>query len=153
MIAWRMWFNRNVVRHCHSRQSTEEVVQLARFLLNEFQTANHTISQAKDNSDDPWTLPLASNYKVNVDGAVFAQSQQAGVGVVIRDHDGRVTTTLSKVVHQPLRPLQMGAKAMEERVTFAWDVGIRDVIFEGDSKIISDALMGLGSPSWLYQIS
>ena len=26
MIAWRMWFNRNVVRHCHSRQSTEEVV-------------------------------------------------------------------------------------------------------------------------------
>ena len=42
---------------------------------------------------------------------------------------------------------------MEEGVTFAWDVGIRDVIFEGDSKIISDALMGLGSPSWLYQIS
>ena len=35
---------------------------------------------------------------------------------------------------------------MEEGVTFAWDVGIRDVIFEGDSKIVSDALMGLGSP-------
>ena len=30
-------------------------------------------------------------------------------------------------------------------VTFAWDVGIRDVIFEGYSKIVSDALMGLGS--------
>ena len=105
MIAWRMWFNRNVIRHCHSRQSTEEVVQLAQFLLNEFQTANHTISQAKDNSDDPWTLPLASNYKVNVDGVVFAQSQQAGVRLVIRDHVGRVTTTLSKIVHQPLGPL------------------------------------------------
>ena len=52
--------------------------------------------------------------------------------MVIRDHDGRVTTTLSKIVHQPLGPLQMGAKAMEERVTFALDVGIRDVIFEGD---------------------
>ena len=42
MIAWRMWFNRNVVRH--ARQSVEEVVQLAQFLLIEFQMANHTIS-------------------------------------------------------------------------------------------------------------
>ena len=35
---------------------------------------------------------------------------------------------------------------MEGGVTFAWDVGIRDVIFEGNSKIVSNALMGLGSP-------
>ena len=72
MIAWRMWFNRNVVRHSHFQQSAEEVVQLARFLLNEFQIANHSISQVKDNLDDPRTLPLAPNYKVNVDGEVFA---------------------------------------------------------------------------------
>ena len=39
MIAWCMWFNRNVVRHGHSRQSADEVVQLARFLLNEYQIA------------------------------------------------------------------------------------------------------------------
>ena len=75
MITWLMWFNRNVVRHNHFRQSGKEVVQLARFLLNEFQTGNHTISQVKDNSNDPRTLPLAPNYKVSVDGAVFAQSQ------------------------------------------------------------------------------
>ena len=31
MIAWRMWFNRNVVRHGHCRQSVEKVVQLFRF--------------------------------------------------------------------------------------------------------------------------
>ena len=37
MIGWCMWFNRNVIRHGNSRQSVEEVVQLARFLLNEFQ--------------------------------------------------------------------------------------------------------------------
>ena len=46
MIAWRMWFNSlaYVVRHGHSQQSAEEVVQLARFLLNEFQIVNHSIS-------------------------------------------------------------------------------------------------------------
>ena len=30
--------------------------------------------------------------------------------------------------------------AMEEGVTFAWDVGVHDVVFECDSKIVSDAL-------------
>ena len=66
--------------------------------------------------------------------------------MVIRDHAGRVTTALSKIVHQPLGPLEIEAKAMEEGVTFAWHVGIRDVIFEGDSKIVFGALMGLGTP-------
>ena len=65
--------------------------------------------------------------------------------MVIRDHAGRVTAALNKIVHQPLGPLEIEAKAMEEGVTFAWDVGIRDVIFEGDSKIVFGALMGLGS--------
>ena len=32
---------------------------------------------------------------------------------------------------------------MEVGVLFAWDVGIREVIFECDSKIVSDALLGL----------
>ena len=45
--------------------------------------------------------------------------------MVIRDHAGKVMATLSKIVHQPLGPLEMEAKAMEEGVTFAWDVGIR----------------------------
>ena len=67
--------------------------------------------------------------------------------MVIRDHAGRVTVALSKIVHQPMGPLEIEAKPMVEGVTFAWDVGIRNVIFEGDSKIVFDALM------WLYQIS
>ena len=32
--------------------------------------------------------------------------------------------------------------AMEEGVTFAWDVSVRDVVFECDSKIIFDSLNG-----------
>ena len=65
---------------------------------------------------------------------------------MIIDYAGRVMAVLSKLVRQPLGPLEIEAKAMEEGVTFAWDVGIRDVIFEGDSKIVFGALMGLGTP-------
>ena len=31
---------------------------------------------------------------------------------------------------------------MEEGVLFAWDVGVQDVLFESDSKIVVDALIG-----------
>ena len=42
----------------------------------------------------------------------------------------------------PLGPLEIEAKAMEEGVQFAWDVGIRDIVMESDSQIFIYALMG-----------
>ena len=39
---------------------------------------------------------MISSSKVNVDGTVFAQSRQSGIGMVIQDHKGRVTAVLSK---------------------------------------------------------
>lgn len=38
------------------------------------------------------------------------------------------------------------AKAMEIEVAFAWVVGIRDVIVESDSKIVTDTVLGLYTP-------
>ena len=61
--------------------------------------------------------------------------------MVIRDHEGRVVATLSKQVQQPRGPWEIEAKAMEVGVSFAWDVGTREVILECDSKIVFDALL------------
>ena len=54
--------------------------------------------------------------------------------------------TLSQKIHQPLGTLEIEAKAMEVGGLFAWDVGIKDVIFECDFKIVSNALLRLCSP-------
>ena len=43
-----------------------------------------------------------------------------------------VATALSKKLYFPLSPLEVEAKALEEAVDFAWDVGIRDACFECD---------------------
>ena len=82
-------------------------------------------------------------YKINSDGAVFQQQQASGVGVVIRDHAGRVVATLSKKLHYPFGLLETEAKAFEEFVDFTWDVGVQDVHFECDSLMLSNAIEGL----------
>uniref|UniRef100_A0A7N2LNM0 RNase H type-1 domain-containing protein n=1 Tax=Quercus lobata TaxID=97700 RepID=A0A7N2LNM0_QUELO len=51
---------------------------------------------------------------------------------LIRDHAGTVIAALSQHLHLPLGPLEAEAKAMDVAVSFAWDVGVQEVIFETD---------------------
>ena len=60
---------------------------------------------------------------------------------MIRDDVGYVLATLSKNVACALGPSECEAKAMGG-VTFAWDMGFRDVVFECDSKVVSDCING-----------
>ena len=53
---------------------------------------------------------------------------------------------LSKHLPLPLGPLEAEAKAMDEAVLFAWDVGIREAIFETGSSVVSDAIAGYTTP-------
>ena len=83
-------------------------------------------------------------FKVNVDGATFAQSQTVGVGVLICDFASRVEAALSKRLFVPLGPLE--TEAMEEGIMFGWDVGVRDVVVESDSQIVISTLLGSSEP-------
>ncbi|XP_075649680.1 uncharacterized protein LOC142620153 [Castanea sativa] len=77
---------------------------------------------------------------------VFPTLKAIGIGVIIRDHEGSVIAALSKHLALPLGPLEAEAKAMDEAVLFAWDVGIREAIFETDSSVVSDAIAGSTTP-------
>ena len=49
-----------------------------------------------------WTTPLSATFKVNVNGAIFAKQRAVGIGVVVRDVQGRVATAISKRINEPL---------------------------------------------------
>lgn len=102
MIAWSMWFNRNSTQHGSSRQSATVIVQKAQIQMDKFQPANHSTQQPREKLQEVWILPPAPSYKVNADGAVFSQTQQASVRVVLRDYEGQVTAAMSKKILQPL---------------------------------------------------
>lgn len=80
------------------------------------------------------------HFKINVDGAVFTKQKVVGVGVVIQDSDGRLEATLSKKIPLPLGATEAEAKAFEVGLLFAKEVGVRDVLLEGDSMIVYNAL-------------
>ena len=90
--------------------------------------------------DGCWVPPVFPWYKVNVDVAVFSQLGMISVGVIIRDHLGFVVAALSKRLPLPLDPLEAEAKAMDEATVFAWDIGVRDVIFYSDSMLVCHAM-------------
>ena len=58
----------------------------------------------------------------------------------MHDEEGIVIATMARKLDLPLRALVMEAKALEIMVTFAEEVGLRDVVFEGDSQLIINAI-------------
>lgn len=75
-------------------------------------------------------------------GAIFERLNEVGIGVIIRDHYGLVTASLSKKIKAQLDRLEIEARAMEEGVwRFAWEMDIRDAVIEGDSRIVVHSLL------------
>ena len=80
--------------------------------------------------------------KINVDGALSKLNCSAGIGVVIRDDAGSIVATLGKHFHVPFGQLEVEAKAFEAGLQLAWDLGLQNVVLEGDSWVIVCALCG-----------
>lgn len=87
-----------------------------------------------------WIPPHVAGFRFNVDGAVFAELNSVGLGVIVRDWNGLFVAAMCKQIHTPLGPLEAEAKAVEVGLQFAKQLGCSDFILEGDSLIVSRAL-------------
>lgn len=72
---------------------------------------------------------------------------------MIRGEMGLVVGALSKKLNLPLGPTEVEAKAFEEGTLFARDIGIHQIILEGDSLVVSNAIAGrTSSPSSIASV-
>ena len=113
-------------------------VQGAKQYLEEFYFPNNMEDVVRTSSIQPirWNPPQGQTFKENVDGAIFAELKVVGIRVVKRDMEGKVKAALSKKINAPLGPVEDETKAFEMGIQFANDMGIRDVLIEGDSLIV-----------------
>ncbi|KAL0001145.1 hypothetical protein SO802_014926 [Lithocarpus litseifolius] len=61
-------------------------------------------------------------------------------GVIIRDRNGEVIAAMSECIPLPNSVLEFKAMACRRAVKFAYEVGIQEVIFEGDSLTVIQAI-------------
>ncbi|KAK9989111.1 hypothetical protein SO802_029350 [Lithocarpus litseifolius] len=87
-----------------------------------------------------WKPPWKGWYKVNVDGAVFKESNCCCVGVVIRNERVQMMGVMCKKLELPLGALEVEAKAAEEGIRLARELSLSPIIIEGDSQIVLNAI-------------
>ncbi|KAL0011643.1 hypothetical protein SO802_006751 [Lithocarpus litseifolius] len=87
-----------------------------------------------------WRPPPSELFKINFDGAVFPHVKKSGIGVVIRNHQGLVIASCSKLVNQELCSEDIEAKAACWALSFALDVGVKRAVLEGDSLVVIKGL-------------
>ncbi|KAK9991820.1 hypothetical protein SO802_026805 [Lithocarpus litseifolius] len=144
VTVWSIWTQRNQVRLNKPSCSPHLISQLAKERLQEFQAVNPHPSSIRSAPPtvQKWKPPDHELVKINCDRARFAKENRAGIGVVIRNSEGLVLGSLSKLVLQAYSPLEIEVMAATTALDFASDLGFQRAILEIDSlvlvKVLSD---------------
>ena len=87
-----------------------------------------------------WSPPAPNIFKINYDGAIFADTNRSGIGVVIHNGDGLVIASLVQPLNQAFKVVEIEVLAASRALELAADIGLDIVILEGDSKVVTQAL-------------
>ena len=71
---------------------------------------------------------------------MFNESQEAGIGIVIRNSASQVLASLAEKIRKPCTVEHLETLAASRAVIFAAELGLQQVHFEGDSELVVKAL-------------
>ena len=87
-----------------------------------------------------WKPPLSNAFKINYDVAIFSNSNNSGIGVVIRNRKGLVIASLAQRLSQAYKAVEVEAMAAIRALEFAGEIGVDRIMVEGGSTIVTKAL-------------
>lgn len=93
-----------------------------------------------DNINQPFGPPGENSYKINFDGATFANTGTAGLGIIIPNNEGLPKASLSQKIPLPNMVIEVEILAARRALEFALELGFENVVLEGDSEILMKAL-------------
>ena len=111
----------------------DHVWGLAICLIEDFKEANIQIIKQKETKDRAWKPPPKYVHLINVDGAIPAMEGNSGIGVIIRDWNNQVVAALSMPLSGRFAVEETEAIAMEQGIVLAKELGLNQIILEGDS--------------------
>lgn len=152
LTAKWIWKRRNGVLHGDRFTHPCVVSKEAMDDLLQYQRANdkhQVVSTVLQVNAQKWEAPPSGIFKVNWDDAIAQQEERMGVGVVIRDEKGTVIAALCKLVDGHFDPVTADAAAALSTVEFCLEVGVQDILLEGDSATVVEAVRNQ-SPNWFH---
>ncbi|GKC57499.1 reverse transcriptase, partial [Tanacetum coccineum] len=88
-----------------------------------------------------WSPPSNGVIKINTDGGISSANSVAGIGFVMRCHDGSVLVAGNKRVAYATSVIEIEAYAILWAIQVALSKGFMNVILETDSRILVDAFL------------
>ena len=142
VVAWLIWNRRNKIHFNEQHMPPEKILEAVVALLTEFHGNSVERSKKKVVRTHRWAPPVAGVYKVNYDGAYFADEEKAGIRVMVRNELGQVMGSLAEKIEMPATVEILEAMVARRAMLFMEELGLRYAVFEGDSELVVNALVG-----------
>ncbi|KAL0007614.1 hypothetical protein SO802_009116 [Lithocarpus litseifolius] len=84
-----------------------------------------------------WSPPIQDTVKTNFDGAWFTESDDAGIGVVIRNSEGEVMATMSEKILKPPSIEILELLAARCAVVFIVETRFHQAVIDAESVVMS----------------
>ena len=149
VVAWFVWNHKNKLWLKEPSLDKSKIFSAAMQYLSKFKL-KFPMKVAKSPAiKTKWSPPLGESYKTNYDWAVFEDSGEAGIGVVVRNANGEVIATLSEKIPYLGSVDLVGVLVARRAVWFIVELGMSQSMFEGDSKVVFKAMKSIdvGHPS------
>ena len=139
VVAWFIWSHRNRLRLNEKGLPSEKIFEAAKVYLSGYQ-AKFPSKMKPPKENAKWQPLVEGLYKTNYDGAVFTESGEAGIGIIVRDARGEVIAALAEKILYPGSVNVLEALVARRAVKFAVELGLSSSIIEGDSEVVYRAL-------------
>ena len=138
VTAWAVWHHRNKSRLQAVAVPLNQTAAFAESYLQNYAAA-HGVRRPPVRSIASvvkWKPSCELAVKVNFDGALFGESDCAGLGVVVRNSEGAVLAALSEKIMKPQSAELVEILAARRAVLFSSELGFHNLIIEGDSSSV-----------------
>jgi ribonuclease HI len=147
VTVWHIWSARNAVRNGEPMKHTHSLsMQIKSYIemILQHLFMPPTIHRRETPQAPVWSPPPEGMVVINVDAALFSSTSRMGVGVVIRDHNGKFLAACSQVLHEVTSPELAEALAVRRAVTLAGEEGLDRIILMSDCLTVIQRINSSG---------
>ncbi|GKD62768.1 reverse transcriptase, partial [Tanacetum coccineum] len=138
MVMWRIWCVRNCKAHGGEEIEPNKIKESACAMLQDFYRANADseahIGTLNAPSNVLWSPPSNGVIKINADGGISSRNGVAGIGFVMRGHNGSVVVAGNRRIAYASSVIETEAKAILWAIQVVLSKGFSNVILETDSS-------------------